>query len=136
MMFGAVYTLLTGRHRDWPKERKKHLAKQPCCQVCSTLKDVEVHHKIPFHIDPFRELDPDNMITLCRVHHLWWGHLGDWHSWNVTVCEDAITWAFKIASRPHNLTKAPYEIILSWGDVMFVLAIAAAMAIILALKYL
>jgi hypothetical protein len=44
---------------------------------------------IPFHIRPNLELDPSNLITLCRGHHLYVGHNGNWKLWNPRVREDA-----------------------------------------------
>jgi hypothetical protein len=46
------------------------------------------------------ELDRANLITLCRDHHFWFGHLGSWSSWNANVREDAAIWRAKIANRP------------------------------------
>ena len=53
------------RSSQWPKIRKKHIEKQPCCMACGSCKKPEVHHIVPVHVDPSKELDPDNLITLC-----------------------------------------------------------------------
>jgi len=57
------------RAGGWPRVRKAHLAKEPTCAFCGATEHVEVHHVLPFHIFPDRELDPDNLITLCRAPH-------------------------------------------------------------------
>jgi 5-methylcytosine-specific restriction protein A len=89
-----------GRAPGWPALRKAHLRVEPCCQVCGTPDGPEVHHVLPVHRFPERELDAGNLLTLCRVHHLWVGHLGSWHSWNSEVWLDAAEWRAKIAARP------------------------------------
>lgn len=72
----------------------------PECAVCGTKKKVEVHHKKPFHLHPELELLFENLISLCRIHHQWWGHLGAWKSFNPVVVDDAATWCEKIQKRP------------------------------------
>jgi hypothetical protein len=49
------------------------------------------------------ELDQENMLTLCEGsgnHHLWWGHLGSWLSWNKTCRTDCAAMARRIRERP------------------------------------
>ena len=94
------------RSPEWPRVRAKHLKTNPTCAVCGGTANIEVHHIEPFHLHPERELDPTNLITLCESGHegvnchLHYGHLGDFHSYNVNVVEDAGVWKKKIASRP------------------------------------
>lgn len=57
------------------------------------------HHVVPVHIDPTRELDPANLITLCPPHHLLFGHLMLWEAYNSEVVKDCMEWQFKIANR-------------------------------------
>ncbi len=96
--FGAT------RSAKWPQVQKAFIALHPVCAVCdkkgTLLNPLNVHHQHPFHVHPELELDPNNLITLCRIHHLWWGHLGNWASWNDTVSDDAKLWEAKIANRP------------------------------------
>lgn len=104
----CVGTLLLAsppRSGKWPKVREEHLRKHPVCEVCGHDKGLNVHHIIPYHIKPELELDPDNLITLgeeCPTgnHHLLFGHLGNWKSWNKDVRKDAAEWRKKIESRP------------------------------------
>lgn len=66
-VFGGKPMLLGGpRSSHWPKIRKEHLNKESCCQACGGEKELNVHHIIPYHIDKTKELDPDNLITLCE----------------------------------------------------------------------
>lgn len=89
------------RSPKWPSIRKEHIEKQPCCQACGSCKKPEVHHIIPVHVDPSKELDPDNLITLCDKYcHFVFGHFMNYKSWNENVENDA-AWYFKrINSRP------------------------------------
>lgn len=96
--FGAA------RSAHWPQVQKSFIKEHPICAVCdkkgSLLNPLNVHHQHPFHLHPELELDPKNLITLCRVHHLWWGHLGNWSSFNADVEMDAQLWEAKILNRP------------------------------------
>jgi 5-methylcytosine-specific restriction enzyme A len=89
----------------WPGVRKKHLVKQPVCQICGGSQFLNVHHIEPFHINPDKELDEGNLITLCEKPgfncHFLFGHLLDWHSWNKDILKDVRVWAAKIVGRPH-----------------------------------
>lgn len=82
----------------WDTVRDAHVKGQPACAVCGTKSGVEVHHVRPYHLFPELELDPTNLITLCREHHLWWGHLGDFKSWNPEVRR----WIDRRLSRPYT----------------------------------
>jgi hypothetical protein len=68
------------------------------------MENVEVHHVIPVHVSPDMELAESNLITLCEEssgnHHLWTGHLDDFHSWNINVREDSEILKRKIEDRP------------------------------------
>lgn len=90
------------RSRQWPATRKKHLISQPNCQSCHSYKNLEVHHIEPYHINPNRELDPQNLITLCKTCHLVFGHLMDYKSWNTNVVKDCELYSSKIKTRPYH----------------------------------
>jgi 5-methylcytosine-specific restriction endonuclease McrA len=51
-------------------------------------------------LEPARELDPANLMALCRSCHLFVGHLGSWESYNPAALEDAAAWLAKIKARP------------------------------------
>lgn len=87
--FGAT------RSEEWPRVREEHLKKFPACIVCGDKRTVAVHHILPFHVHPERELDPNNLVTLCsgkgsHNHHLLVGHLGNYKGWNPDVRTDAL----------------------------------------------
>ena len=94
------------RSPKWPAVRAAHLKAHPTCEACgeSNTKILNVHHVVPFHVDPSKELDEANLITLCEGSvvncHLHFGHLRNWKSWNVDVRKDAADWLKKIKNRP------------------------------------
>jgi hypothetical protein len=74
------------RAHAWRIVRKAHLEKEPCCQACGRTKNLIVHHVIPVSFDPKRELDPDNLLTLCKNPcHIVFGHYMDYHCCNLQV---------------------------------------------------
>lgn len=88
------------RIAGWAKASKAHLKLYPACACCGNkdLNNLIVHHIEPVWVNPARELDPENLITLCEASerlpgfncHLSVGHLGNWRLWNprvVEVCE-------------------------------------------------
>lgn len=100
------YIILGNRSPLWREVRKKHIEKQPFCQACGSIKNLQVHHIEPFHINPSRELDPDNLITLCGKNcHLVFGHLMDYTSWNTEVIHDSGVYLNKIKNRPYKIKK-------------------------------
>ena len=99
-----IIQLITGRSNLWSEVRNKHIKKQPFCQACGSTKGLEVHHIEPFHVNPARELDETNLITLCNKNcHLAFGHLMDYNSWNVDVIKDAGEYLSKIQNRPYKI---------------------------------
>lgn len=100
-MWSIFNKYYTKRSSQWPKVRAEHIKKEPCCQVCGSSKKPEVHHIVPVNVDPSKELDPDNLITLCDKYcHFIFGHLMNWRSYNETIREDAPRWIKKIKNRP------------------------------------
>lgn len=95
--FGGV-----ARSSQWPKVRNDFLKSHPTCAVCGGTKNLNVHHKRPYHLHPEDELNPQNLITLCNhgLHHLWLGHLGNFQSYNVDVETDSANLLTKIKNRP------------------------------------
>lgn len=81
------------RSSHWPEIRRKHLALFPECAACGTAKNLEVHHALPFHLFPERELDFANLITLCETpghnDHFLFGHCLRWDAYNPNVAADA-----------------------------------------------
>ena len=91
-----------GRSPHWPALEHQHLQQFPECQVCGTREHCEVHHVKPFHLFPELELSPDNLLTLCRVHHFWHGHYGDWAAWAPHVVVKAASLRAEIRHRPYT----------------------------------
>jgi 5-methylcytosine-specific restriction enzyme A len=77
------------RSSHWPSVRAKFVKAHPRCEACGVAKGLNVHHIRPYQSNPELELDPTNLITLCREHHLSIGHLGNWHRANPNVSRDA-----------------------------------------------
>jgi hypothetical protein len=105
----AIIVYGAPRHSEWHRVRREHIRRNPHCRKCLVLDDLDVHHIHPFHICPERELDPDNLVTLCRRHHLEDGHLGDWLSWNVSVMEDIDRYRERVKNRPYAVTRGAID---------------------------
>tara|TARA_R110000868_G_scaffold84519_2_gene238202 strand:- start:1605 stop:2372 length:768 start_codon:yes stop_codon:yes gene_type:complete len=82
-LFGAA------RSSKWSEVRKDFLKLHPTCEACGIDVDLNCHHIKPFNQFPELELEPSNLITLCRKHHFEVGHLGNWRTANATVRDDA-----------------------------------------------
>lgn len=95
--------LLGTRSSKWPKVRTQHLKDNPTCAACGGKKILEVHHIEPFHVNKERELDPNNLITLCDAAghscHFVFGHCHSWSAWNPRVVEDAATHLHRVRTR-------------------------------------
>ena len=88
------------RSSKWPKVEKDHLVLHPSCALCESKKDLNVHHIKPYHLFPELELEHTNLVTLCRKHHLLFGHFENWKSYNENVPTDAGDWNKRIKARP------------------------------------
>ena len=87
------------RSSQWRAVRDRYAAAHPLCEFCGR-GGVDVHHILPFHLFPARELDPDNLVALCRVHHFVYGHAGDWKAYNPDVLVDKEFWRAVRATTP------------------------------------
>jgi hypothetical protein len=105
LSYEEIQILSVQRSRKWTKLKKSYIKQHPNCAVCGSLKLVVPHHIIPFHIDKSKELDPNNLITLCENKvfncHLFFGHLKNWSRYNPNIIEDAKTWKEKLTSTLH-----------------------------------
>mgnify|MGYP000547166982 CR=1 FL=1 len=74
------------------------------CAACGGWSQLEVHHIQPFHVRPDLELEPGNLIPLCRPCHYHLGHLKCWQCINPDVVQDAAEYRAKIAKHrgPHH----------------------------------
>lgn len=86
-----------GRSGSWARVRREHLEREPACIACGRSKSLEVHHVVPYHADPSKELDPSNLVTVCADPcHLVHGHLMDWRHSNPAVREDCARYRAKV----------------------------------------
>lgn len=91
------------RSPEWHKVRDEFLKKNPTCAACGSAVKLQVHHKMPFHINPHLELDEDNLITLCMDEgecHLQIGHGDSWKCYNPHVERDAEK--YRSSDQPHR----------------------------------
>lgn len=89
------------RSPKWSKVRSDHLKDNPVCEICGSNLKPEVHHIVPVHIDSSKELDTDNLITLCDKYcHFIFGHLMNWKSYNINILDDVKLYSQKIKDRP------------------------------------
>ena len=89
----ASRTGFAKRSSKWRGLRKKFIQGKTCA-VCEGKTKLEVHHIIPFSLDPTKELDETNLIVLCegRAHltcHLIVGHGGNYRDYNPDCVKDA-----------------------------------------------
>ena len=88
------------------KYRKTHIR----CELCNARSNIsngnknDIHHRIPVHIDRSKAADQDNLITLCRRHHFYIGHMGNWKSHNSNLDEtiDAMKKAYELHAIKEN----------------------------------
>jgi len=79
------------RSNKWSTVEKLKKAQNPTCECCGSTKQLQVHHKLPFHLHPELELDMDNLITLCMDKndcHLKVGHGGYFKAYNPNLMKD------------------------------------------------
>lgn len=72
------------RSGQWRRVRDEHIRREPSCRACGRAKDLEAHHVTPVHAGG-PELDPENLVTLCRDCHHSVGHAYDWKAWRPDV---------------------------------------------------
>lgn len=76
------------RSSKWPSVRESHIRREWWCQCCGAVEKLEVHHVLPVHVAPDKELEPGNLITLCETEercHLRRGHAGSWRRFNPAI---------------------------------------------------
>jgi hypothetical protein len=78
------------RSSAWYPLRNSFLANKRCA-VCNTDKDLEAHHKKPFHEYPELELDESNLVALCSRCHFVIGHLFNYSMYNHDI-DNTITY--------------------------------------------
>jgi hypothetical protein len=98
-----MFNFYSSRSSQWTNVRKQHLKDNNSCCACGKKDKLEVHHIEPYHVNPNRELDPSNLITLCKSCHFIIGHLMDWTSWNIDVISDSRVYLNKVKNRPYQI---------------------------------
>jgi len=93
-----LFKILT-RSSGWSLVRKIHIIKNNTCACCGRENKLEVHHVKDYSEHPELELDPENLITLCRGCHFSLGHLFNWKSINPEIVEDSKWLLEKVKNR-------------------------------------
>lgn len=99
----VLKSVAEGRSPGWPTFRKKVIAKLKAqgryfCPVCATTTKLELHHINPYWAAPLEELDENNVLIVCRPHHLSICHLENFKRWNKHVREDIAYWAKRLSA--------------------------------------
>lgn len=107
-LIGGAFQWWGGAPRSsrWPAVRAQFIRHNPYCAACGRTETLEAHHVVPFQKAPELELEPGNLVSLCRTCHFVFGHLQDWNSWNPQVREDAAKYMEKRMRRPADDTPA------------------------------
>lgn len=82
---GEGLTAYLGREYQWEKVAHAHLKIEGSCQCCTVVRELEVHHVIPWHVDESLRFLESNLITLCRPCHYRFGHWMKWTSYNPEI---------------------------------------------------
>lgn len=92
---------LATRSSGWRKIRAKRIGIDGGrCRACGRKVNLQVHHIKPFHMQPDKELEMSNLVTLCGRCHILLGHLDHWKSRNDQVVYDASLVKTRIDLRP------------------------------------
>lgn len=103
------------RSSKWPSVRKAFLKDHPNCAVCGGAEKIELHHILPYHVAPEKELSSDNFIPLCESKkggitcHLFVGHVSSYRGWNPNVAEDAAAWNLKLRENKKRIQQHEEE---------------------------
>lgn len=72
------------RSSKWPTVEKHFREANPTCAACGGKDRLNIHHVLPFHLFPEKELDPENLITMCmgkKECHLRLAHGSDFRAY-------------------------------------------------------
>lgn len=72
--FNGIINCMSSTHElsIWKKEVLKRVGNQ--CEMCGSIKNINVHHEYPQKTHQIFSLDPDNGIVLCKKCHYKYGH--------------------------------------------------------------
>ena len=96
------------RSSKWDQVRDNFILKNDRCAACGGSENLQVHHIIPYHIEASKELDTQNLITLCMGQyncHLHVGHGGSFKYYNPDVVRDCKIFKSSFFKRKENLLK-------------------------------
>jgi hypothetical protein len=94
IVLSSLSAIAGDRSPFWRQVRNDFVNAHPACEICGSTKDLEVHHIKPFHLRPDLELDPSNIITLCKSKkwgldcHFTFGHAGNYYWENKSLLAD------------------------------------------------
>ena len=105
--FAALLTIAAENPRSgkWPALERGVLQAHPTCAGCGKKATV-VHHVLPFHLWPEKELDPTNFVAVCPDCHLHLCHLGDFKSFNPCARLDLARHLAEVKARPYSKADA------------------------------
>ena len=108
---GPSPTMICGvpRSPQWPALEKQFLKENPSCSGCGTTKNLQAHHKLPYHEHPELELSKTNLMTVCFQCHLVICHLGNWLFYNPACTGDARKYKRKVDRAKKRLEDAKRE---------------------------
>lgn len=79
------------RSGHWHSVQQAFLKEHPDCEGCGRKgpHGNQVHHVVPYHVDPSMELDVTNLLTGCPACHFAVYHLNSWSRINPHARKDA-----------------------------------------------
>ena len=87
------------RNSEWIKVRRIFLKTHRQCEFCGSRKR-DAHHILPAWKYPEVELEPDNLMALCKQCHFVFGHLFNWKKYNIFLKQDLEIWRKKVKEAP------------------------------------
>lgn len=92
-LFDYGRTFGAARSPQWRYVEEAFVREHPLCDYGNhkptLLNPLNVHHVDMFSKNPERELDPTNLQSVCRFHHFYHSHFGNWKDSNPHTREDA-----------------------------------------------
>ncbi len=85
------------RSPKWGALRNRFVKENPFCAGCGDIKDLTVHHIIPFHVRKDLELDECNLVSVCNDCHWNICHLRDWRMVNSHCLDDLLAYKIRYA---------------------------------------
>jgi hypothetical protein len=86
-----IRTFETPSEYQVTKAKNVYREANPTCEVCGAKSNITngnrnpVHHRMPVHVAPELAATQSNLVTLCRRHHFWVGHCGNYRAYNANL---------------------------------------------------